>query len=403
MIVAVANVKFSPNLGDGLLAECLEAELRAGGAETLAIDLAGRQAYGEGLRHRQAIMTLLEAAPGPLRRAGVGAALGMVVRRRLRPRWRDVLAEADALVLGGGNLLADADLNFPTKIECALAEAAAALIPIGVYGVGVSDNWSRPGQRLFERAMTAGRLTHVAVRDPKSKEIWDRRLAPAGVRPAQVAPDPAVLAARHFPKVAKLPGPPKVGLGVTNPLALRYHAADFSVRDEAFAAWMTKLAQAMAAQGWKVVLFTNGSPEDRQYLDELAPRISAAAPDAITVQPAFATPSELAAFVSSCDLVMAHRMHACIAAYAYEVPHIGFAWDAKLKSFFKSVGREAYVLEAGKAAIADTLAAAEAALAGGVDERVHAAQVEAAQAGIAELLASFDVQGEGRAAARAAR
>jgi len=398
MIIAVANVKFSPNLGDGLLAECLEAELREGGAETLAIDIAGREAYGQGLQNRRAIMTLLEFFPGPIRRAGVGAALGAAVKRRLRPRWRERLSGADALVLGGGNLLADADLNFPIKIDGVLGEAAAAGIPIGVYGVGVSDNWSGRGQAMFERAMTCGNLTHVAVRDPLSKAIWDRRLGKAGVRPAEIVPDPAVLAAKHFPKVGKLPGPPRIGLGVTNPLALRYHAGDFKVRDEAFAAWMKELAAAMASRGWKVVLFTNGSPEDREYLDQLAPQIISAAPDA-TVHPAFANPSELAAFVAGCDLVMAHRMHACIAAYAYKVPAIGFAWDRKLQSFFDSVGRREFVTAAGEVGVAEVVALSERALAEGVDAGVHAAQVRAAERGVTELLASFGapVRAVGRA------
>ncbi|HEY9235780.1 MAG TPA: polysaccharide pyruvyl transferase family protein, partial [Phenylobacterium sp.] len=314
---------------------------------------------------------------------------GLMVKRRLRPRWREQLAQADALVLGGGNLLADADLNFPTKIDGVLAEAAAAGLPIGVYGVGVSDNWSKRGQALFERAMTAGRLTHVAVRDPLSKAIWDRRLGRAGVRLAEVAPDPAVLAARHFPKVAKLPGPPRVGLGVTNPLALRYHAADFKLRDEAFAAWIAQLAAAMAAEGWKVVLFTNGSPEDREYLKTLAPATCAAAPDAISVQPAFDRPSEMAAFLSGCDLVLAHRMHACITAYAYQVPHIGFAWDRKLLSFFESVGRRDFVASAGEASVDEVLALARRALEEGIDPAVHAAQVRAAERGVAALAASF--------------
>lgn len=388
MIIAVANVKFSPNLGDGLLAECLEAELRQSGAQTLAIDIAGRKAYGEGLRNRRAIMSVLEMLPGPLRRAGVGAALGAVVKKRLVPRWRERLAGADALVLGGGNLLADADLNFPIKIDGVLGEAAAAGLPMGIYGIGVSDNWSRQGQALFQRAMTAGRLTHVAVRDPLSKAIWDRRLGQVGVPLAQVAPDPAVLAAKHFPPVGKLPGPPRIGLGVTNPLALRYHAGDFKVRDDAFAAWISELAQAMAERGWQVALFTNGSPEDREYLDQLAPRITLAAPD-VVVQPAFANPSELAAFVSGCDLVLAHRMHACIAAYAYQVPAIGFSWDKKLQSFFDSVGRDDFVAAAGEASVPDVLKLAERAMAEGVDPAVHAAQVRAAERGIGELVAAF--------------
>ncbi|RYG02052.1 MAG: polysaccharide pyruvyl transferase family protein [Caulobacteraceae bacterium] len=390
MIVGTLNVKYSPNLGDGLLAECLEAELRSSGVETRSIDLAGRTAYGEGLKHRRAILTVLEHAPGIVRQLGVGAALGLTVQRRLRPRWREAFGGLDAIVLGGGNLLADADLNFPTKIDGALAEAAIADIPLGVYGVGVSDNWSRRGQVLFERAFADSRLTHVAVRDERSKAIWDRRLGSAGVPLAEVCPDPAVLAGRHFPAVARAPGPPRIGLGLTDPLALRYHTADRSVREEALADWMVEVVKAMAAKGWQVCLFTNGSPEDRAYLQKVAPQLQAAGGDVVSVTPAFSTPADLAGFISGLDLVMAHRMHACIAAYAYAKPHIGFAWDEKLRSFFNAVGRDEFVADAGRVPVSDLLALADRALAEGIAPGPHAACVGLARTEIARLVASFE-------------
>jgi polysaccharide pyruvyl transferase WcaK-like protein len=404
MIIGVLNVRYSPNLGDGLLAECLEAELASirPGIETRSIDLAGRTAYGEGLKHRRAILALLESAPGLVRRVGVGAALGYTVQRRLRPQWREAFRGLDALVLGGGNLLADADLNFPTKIDGALAEAAAADIPLGVYGLGVSDNWSRRGQVLFERALAGSRLTHVAVRDERSKAIWDRRLGPAGVRPAQLCPDPAVLAARHFPPVAQRPGPPRIGLGLTDPLALRYHTAGQSVRDETLTAWLAELVRGMAAKGWQVVLFTNGSPEDRAYLQKVAPQLQAAGQGDVSTAPAFSTPADLAGFISGLDLVMAHRMHACIAGYAYAKPQIGFAWDEKLQSFFNSVGRGDFVAEAGRVPVPDVLALADRALGEGVDARTHAASVAQARAEISRLLDSFDVGQPGQVPMQAA-
>jgi polysaccharide pyruvyl transferase WcaK-like protein len=394
MIVGTLNVKYSPNLGDGLLAECLEAELRSArpGVETRSIDLAGRTAYGEGLKHRRAILAALEYAPGVVRRVGVGAALGLTVQRRLRPQWREAFRGLDALVLGGGNLLADADLNFPTKIDGALAEAAMADVPLGVYGVGVSDNWSRRGQALFARALAGSHLTHVAVRDERSKAIWDRRLGPAGVPLAQVCPDPAVLAARHFPALAKPPSPPRIGLGLTDPLALRYHTADPSAREETLTAWMAELVTAMAAKGWRICLFTNGSPEDRAYLQKVAPQLQASGEGAVSVAPAFTTPAELAGFISGLELVMAHRMHACIAAYAYAKPQIGFAWDEKLQSFFNSTGRGEFVVDAGRAPVSDVLALADRTLVDGIAPGPHGACVARARAEIARLIASFDAE-----------
>jgi hypothetical protein len=53
----------------------------------------------------------------------------------------------------------------------------------------------------------------------------------------------------------------------------------------------------------------------------------------------FATPADLAVFVAGCDLIIAHRMHACIAAHSFAVPTIGLTWDEKLTSFFALAGR----------------------------------------------------------------
>ena len=70
MKVAILNVKYSPNLGDGLLAECLERELvrHQPAMEIVAIDLAGRTAYGAHGRHRALALRTLERLPAPLRR-----------------------------------------------------------------------------------------------------------------------------------------------------------------------------------------------------------------------------------------------------------------------------------------------------------------------------------------------
>lgn len=388
MRIAVFNVKFSPNLGDGLLAECLEAELRASapGVETVAVDLAGRTGYGEGgFRNRKAALIILDNLPGAVRRIVVGAVLRRMVDGQLRPAWRRVLADVDAVVVGGGNLLADSDLNFPIKLEGALAEAAAVGVPVGVYGVGVADNWSRAGEALFRRGLKAVQLVYAAVRDVRSQATWRARLGPIGLAPPSVCRDPAMLTALHFPRAAKVGSGKQVALGLTDPLALRYHGGSASLRASEMTDWMLDLVRQLVAAGWRVSAFTNGSPEDRTYLSRLESRLRAISPDAVSIAPAFERPSDLAAFISGQDLVMAHRLHACIAAYAYAVPHIGFTWDIKLNSFFESVGRGAFVAEAGVLPVADVVALASQAVAQGIDAERHAGNVAAAREEVAGL------------------
>ncbi|MEL6386946.1 MAG: polysaccharide pyruvyl transferase family protein, partial [Pseudomonadota bacterium] len=70
MKLCIFNVKYSPNLGDGVIADCLEAALRRHlpGADIQSCDLAGRTAFGEGLNRSRALaMRTLDMTPGPLR------------------------------------------------------------------------------------------------------------------------------------------------------------------------------------------------------------------------------------------------------------------------------------------------------------------------------------------------
>jgi polysaccharide pyruvyl transferase WcaK-like protein len=126
-----------------------------------------------------------------------------------------------------------------------------------------------------------------------------------------------------------------------------------------------------------VFLFTNGSPEDEAYLTEAAPRLLASTDPAgsVALVPRFTRPVELARFIATLDLLAAHRLHACIAAYSYGVPHIGFTWDAKLRSFFEAVGRVRFICGAVTTPAETVVALAEEAMRFGIDQRERASVV----------------------------
>jgi hypothetical protein len=132
--VRLLNVKFSHNLGDGLLCECLENSLRAldGGLDVCSIDLAGHESYGSRAGGREFALKFLGFLP---RSALTQAVVSTYAATRWRSHYRRGLDGAQ-VVVGDRNLLTDIDLNFPTKIECALEEAKRRDLPIIVYGVG---------------------------------------------------------------------------------------------------------------------------------------------------------------------------------------------------------------------------------------------------------------------------
>lgn len=175
MNVKLLNVKYSPNVGDGLLVDCLEAHLRTvGGMQaTSSIDLAGRTAYNASAVHREKMMWVLESVPSAIRPRLAQAGLSAKLALGLRSHYRRGLAGAAAVVVGGGNLLSDQDLNFPMKIVAALGEATRLKARVAIYGCGVAGNWSKAGRKMLCTALAANPPGYTAVRDNASKKNWD--------------------------------------------------------------------------------------------------------------------------------------------------------------------------------------------------------------------------------------
>lgn len=390
MRVALLNLRYSPNLGDVLLCECLEFGLRKAmtGLDVLQLDITGRRDFAPGSSRRLAAMKLLQRLPLSIRQNIARVILGRSLRRTL-PYWQMALAAADAAVLGGGNLLADADLNFPLKVSAMLNAVADAGLPAAVHAVGVSDNWSRSGQNLFRNALSGVRLVHAAVRDQESKAIWIRRLCPSGIAEPHIVRDPGLLTAECYPALARpTTSITRVGICITHPVALRYHADRPMPSAATTTAWFIELVQALTRKGFATFLFTTGSPEDEAYLDRVEPAFLAAAggPGTVKRVSRVKTAADLAGFISTLDLVMAHRLHACIAAYSYEIPNIGFTWDPKMQSFFDSVGRSRYLCAAVSISASDAVGLAEEALHNGIDAEECRLVIAETQADIAGLL-----------------
>ena len=391
--VGLFNVKFSPNLGDGLLSECLEQELgrTCPGIALTPLDLAGRLEYAEGKSFRKTALGLLGRSPAFVRQQVIGAILGRSLGR-LRPLWRRLLGDLDAVILGGGNLFSDSDLNFPLKIDAALTEARTAGLPTAVYAVGVADNWTARGQALFQHALAGNDLVHVSVRDRGSREIWRRRLGPAGFDEPDIVRDPGLLVADHVPRdAAPDRSAPLVGIGLTHPRLLRYHADEPSASDGDLAAWVVDLVQACLRRGWNVALFCNGSPEDVSFGHRIATRLGAPhLRGRVTAMPRFHRPADLARFISGLDVMMGHRLHANIAAFSYAVPHVGFAWDSKLRRFLADVGRGDFLCKAGSDRPEAVVALAGRALAEGVDPVRHRLVMADARVDVARLGAALN-------------
>lgn len=369
--LVIFNVKYSPNLGDGIIAECLEYALRRHriGWAISSCDVAGRQTFGTGLDgSRRFIFAILDRLPRSIRRMLVKMILKRLISHNLRDHYARSVAGADLAVTGGGQLLADADLNFPMKLSSAARQARKAGAKTIVFGVGVAKNWSDEAADMFHEAF-AEDLTASYVRDEASARRWTRHF---GKRPTGIVRDPGLLSCECY---GPAPRPererPMIGLGIANPKTLCLHADQAGVNDIDYIDFFATTAMDLRAKGFDVTLFTNGPSDDQNFLKQVVSKIPEST---INIAPSANTPGELAHLIGSFDGLIAHRLHANVIAYSYKVPHVGLGWDSKVPAFFESVGRSKFALAPEEFHTAvDRLAKA---LSDGIDETRHAAVLE---------------------------
>ncbi len=351
--IALFGLPYSPNTGDGVISDCLARALAAQPErpQITMIDLAGRSAPNEVVvPGRSGLLRVLAHLPRPLRRALVRAGLTLLTGR-LRRRWRRQLAGMDIALFAGGQILSDADLNFPMKVAAAADCCREAGLPVAIVAAGASRNWSAQGRRLFGRLLLAD-LRHAGLRDAESLRIWQEFM---GRDPAPIlCHDPGLLAAEAYGlRIGPADPASPVALGIAAHSTLSLHA-DRPVAGVAaghagdgLAGFFVGICRDLVARGHRVRLFCNGADEDAALLKAVAADpLLAPARDAGHVDLAAPprTGEELATILAPCKAVVAHRLHACIVGYALRRPILGLSWDSKLDAFFASVGLGGQVL-----------------------------------------------------------
>ncbi|MDS9468796.1 polysaccharide pyruvyl transferase family protein [Paracoccus sp. MBLB3053] len=380
-------VPYSPNLGDGVISDCLAHALRSlcPAAEFSAVDLSGRTDFGEvTVRNRMLLINLLSRLPRFVRQRLVVARLRRLMAR-VAADWKAEVKQADLAILGGGQIFSDADLNFCMKIAGASRILRACNTPTVVYAAGVSRNWSARGAQLFGELAQCD-LRFAGLRDKMSLASWNEQMATQyeNLPTAELTRDPGLLARACYGQ-----GKPSslIGIGVMSPAILTYHG-EANVQIDATIDFFGELAIRLADSGHRVGLFCNGAAEDKAILDELAKREPLARRAEIQFLDAPTRPIELAQMIGGFRAVVAHRLHACIVGYSYALPIVGLGWDKKVECFFQSVGLSRHFLPASSLDAAHAAQVVEAALAEGIDDVTHALVIEEAWLGAQRMLAA---------------
>ncbi|MEM5276894.1 polysaccharide pyruvyl transferase family protein [Cupriavidus taiwanensis] len=339
--VVICAVPYSDNLGDAVIAETLGHLIRQAMPDCRVsfLDIAGRTRLGEHSLKKGHLMRLFSRLPGWARVPVLSTAIWLKYRRQWRARWQQQLADADMVVVGGGQLLCDVDLNFPLKLYL-LARCLGQDAKVALVSVGVAAGWSRLGRYLVSRFFALAAPQFVSVRDESSR----RNIVGLGAgEPCDVAiiPDPAILSSALYAEHG-LEKRWDVGICVSDVESLHYNAdlAALSAQSEQGAGlgMFVELVRKLRQGGQRVVLFTNGAEEDNLAAATVRSRLGAEVADGVDYMLP-ASPAALASIIAGCHSMVGHRMHANIIAFSFGVPSVGIVWDTKVASFFKLSGR----------------------------------------------------------------
>ncbi|QQR68676.1 MAG: polysaccharide pyruvyl transferase family protein [Alphaproteobacteria bacterium] len=337
----ICGAIYSDNLGDGVIAECLAAALRQHdpASEIVFLDIAGRTHFGHDyLPEKQLALRILRILPRVARPVLVAALLAVRLVGWSR-RWSGMIKPGDRVIIGGGNLLCDMHLNFPMKLAALDAVAHRKGAATALHAVGVSARWSRLAHCLFARVVGRAQAVRLSVRDEESRQHLVHHL---NLTEAQVdlARDPGFLAAQVYTRPTEIMG--GVGINLADPRELKFYTKSGQdtgfVVAEHLACWREIISR-LIHQERRVVVFTNGAREDHEWLNEVVVSLGEhlAGSPYLTIMPRASTPAELVQQISGLDVLIAHRLHAHIVAYAMGIPAVGLLWDTKLESFFKLV------------------------------------------------------------------
>ncbi|MDQ0083746.1 polysaccharide pyruvyl transferase family protein [Variovorax boronicumulans] len=337
--ILICAVPYSDNLGDGVIAASLAhiAGMKYPEAKVEFLDIAGRVAFDESNLRGGGAFEIFQKMPALLRSAIVFAYCLKNYLLGWRKQWQAAVNDADLVLIGGGQLFCDVALNFPAKLF--LLSRLLRGKKVAVVSVGVTAKWSFWGKFLVKKFLRNAAPVFYATRDVDSANNL-HAFFDIPRSEIKVVPDPALVCASAFSEELSPDKKWDVGICVSSLDALVMNSEYGDTRTSGSAEFFSGLAEALQAEGARVLYFTNGAAEDNKILAEISSS-RAAAPGFSFVVPK--RPDDLVALISACSCIAAHRLHANIVAYSLNIPSIGMNWDKKVESFFQLTDRTQYL------------------------------------------------------------
>ena len=336
-------------MGDGIISYALNLALQKispSNLKLINIDLSGREKKNssEKIGFRELFIKYSIYLPEYFRLLIVRLKLRSVLRG-VSSHWEENIKSADLILLGGGNLFSDIDLNFPFKIEMVLRIAKKYNKKVNIISVGVSDNWSKEALDILRPLLkSVGGI--VSCRDSKSASLLSSYFE---IPKPSLMVDPAFFLkflrddATH--NISLSDEPRCFGICISCPSNLWYSGnKSISKNDNYHVSFYYRIINLITANGYKVKVFTNGAAEDEGYMwNNVVPTLSNNLLVDYSESPK--THIDLVELIKSFDCLVAYRMHTAIVGLNFGIPSFVINWDCKIEAIFDDLKLNNFVLQ----------------------------------------------------------
>lgn len=259
---------------------------------------------------------------------GTWADLSFVIRHEIPPYFRNIprkeVADVDAVVLGGGDLI----VPFLDQVGIDFVNPKYLKRPVHVIGVGVQQPPGRDENpdvvAVWKEFLNHPSIHSISTRDPLSKTWVEQRIKPV----VEVEVHPDLVCALPLPKATRPDGPPILGI-VTRHLQ---NPENFQMLKEA--------ASRLAEKGWRIRHIVGGLSKHGEKDFENAALLSIPGKETVYSQEL----DDISRAIGECSLILSSKLHTTIVATMYGVPTVCVNPVGKAKEFMRLAGREQFVV-----------------------------------------------------------
>jgi len=342
----IVGLPFSRNLGDRLINDSINFIFKEKGIELINYDLTESKVWDNETRlsmsnpkdnnkSHMAMKKEKKYIPNFLRTV---KSYQIQKYRFKKSDIKKIISSVDKVIIGGGNLLIDDFLAFPSAMNFIAKEAIKQNKELHIFCIGANKNWSNTARKLF--TSTLQMATTISTRDEISKVILLEKY-PELENKIFLLSDPAIfsndLLNNGVSEIRKCDSISTVGIGIMHPFETKKRTLK-NYNYSNVADWWINLINYFLINGYKVNIFSNGSPNDDFFIEQYIKKKST---NFFNSQYVFCDylkdSNELIKLISEFDIVIAQRLHACIPAIALNKPTGGVIWDVKVEANFNNL------------------------------------------------------------------